>query len=164
MLRRLREGEKYPGRDFNRIVDAAEQMLERSESVPAVGPGKNPALIRVKNLSGENVPSFGVLRITGRLFPNAENPVTSALNGGVELKGEKPNEDDDQIVCITQEAIPDNALGRAVLWAATGVKVNVTDATHTHAKPIADDTRKLESTDSGAWRIVEKPDGTGEMF
>ena len=132
MLHRVQQGDNgYPTQDFNRIVGAAETVINGgyagADGSP-VGGSHNPALIRIKNMSGGDVPAFGVLRVTQRLFVGVDNPVTSAQNGGIEMKGEAPNDDDNQTLCIVQEAIETNGLGRGIIWAATGVMINVTDS------------------------------------
>ena len=99
MIERIRPGDrKIPAASWNAMADALDNT-QPSGILP--GTARNPSLILVKNASGEHVPAFGVLRITGRLFPVLNDHlvgVNQMLNGGVELTGETPNDDDEQII------------------------------------------------------------------
>ncbi|MDR1957613.1 MAG: hypothetical protein LBQ54_00955 [Planctomycetaceae bacterium] len=132
---------------------------------------RNPAYVLVKNDSDADVPCFGVLEITNPLFEfegTAEEKKAaakrSAMNAGVELKGGKPSGDDGKITVITQESVPAGKLGRAVLTGTTAVVLDVKDTGHKYAVPVKDDVTKLETSDSGAWRVVNPLTETGEQI
>lgn len=69
--------------------------------------------------------------------------------------------DADDLVFVTLEPIAADAVGRAVVSGLAVVDVNVTDAGHEFAAPIADDTAKLASADAGLFRIITRQSGTG---
>lgn len=69
----------------------------------------------------------------------------------------------DQFV-ITTEPIVGQQIGRAVCAGLAVVKVNVSDAGHTRAVPVASETDYLASAASGGVPILYKESGTGELW
>jgi hypothetical protein len=68
------------------------------------------------------------------------------------------------LVAVTLEPIQGQAIGRAVVSGLVVAVVDVSDEDHTRAVPIAGDTDKFESGDSGGYPIVYQESGTGEVY
>lgn len=65
---------------------------------------------------------------------------------------------------VTLEPIAGQKIGRAVLAGLAVVQIDVTDASHTRAVPVAGETGHLASAASGGVPIVWKPSGTGLLW
>jgi hypothetical protein len=68
------------------------------------------------------------------------------------------------LVAVTLEPIQGQAIGRAVVSGLAVALVDVSDVDHTRAVPIAGNTDKFESGDSGGYPIVYRETGTGEQW
>lgn len=165
-LYRFTPGEKanqIPGRTWNRLVDGEERDSRRGP--PSVrGPeggseGENPSPARVllKNDSGSDAPTGGVLKLTGVVHEPAVE-IGCEYSGPI-FTGDTPAANE-QHVAILSEPIADGFLGWGVIPNAAWAKVNVSDAGHTYAKPKAS-VDELESDAGTGFPIIWKESGTG---
>lgn len=84
---------------------------------------------------------------------------TDALRAPI-FRGLMPAADGDNFV-ITREPIQGQSIGDAVVSGLAVVQVDITDGTHTRAKPIAGTTANLASCDSGGVPIIWSEAGIG---
>ncbi len=167
-LKRLQPGEYsdgIPGKTWNALVDG--EVRDRAKGPPNIrGPqggndsdSPNPVRVLVKNDSGSEVPTGGVLRLTGVAQEPADFP--GCEYAGPIFTGETPEDDDpDQQVAVIAEPVSDGFLQWGAIAGAAWAKVNVTDAGHAFAKPKAS-VDELESDASTGFPIIWKEIGTG---
>ena len=111
----------------------------------------------VKNSSGSAVEQYQILKPNAMVITPTDN--ASGWNQKQTFDTTTPTADDQ--FCITQRAIPNGRFGPAIFSGVTPCKIQVSDASHTHAKA-GTSTAKLESATSGGAEILWKESGTGE--
>lgn len=165
-LYRFTPGEKanqIPGRTWNRLVDGEERDSRRGP--PSVrgpeggseGENPSPARVLIKNDSGSDAPTGGVLKLTGVVHEPADEP--GCEYSGPIFTGDTPAANE-QHVAILSEPIADGFLGWGVIPNAAWAKVNVSDEDHEFAQPKAS-VAELVSSASVGFPIIWKELGTG---
>lgn len=167
-LKRLQPGEYsdgIPGKTWNALVDGEERRRasgppnSRGPQGGDYGEGASPARVLIKNDSESEVPTGGVLKLTGVAqepedFPGCE------FSGPI-FTGETPEDDNpDQHIAILTEPVSPGFFGWGIIPNSWWAKVNVSDADHTFAKAKAS-VDELESDASTGFPIIWKESGTG---
>lgn len=119
--------------------------------------------VRVKNISGADVPRCGVLRIVGSVFDPSDPDAIPAFIETPALVGNLPNGDFGASFVVTHEPITDGGIGLAYLWGVVPVKINVVHEQHTHVVMADDDYEQVDSQMFGH-RIIYKEAGTGQKW
>ena len=159
MAEQLLEGAgEISAAEFNRHGQAADIVLGKALGKPGA-PLRleyDTNRITVKNSSGADRRRGEILEFTG-------SPLTDFSSGELWLTGGSPTLANGFGVLLNP--IPNNKFGNKDCQVAgvCAALVNVTDATHKFAKVTAS-TYVLQSTASGAVRILHKPSGTGEKL
>lgn len=140
------------------------EMLSRPRSGNAPRGGLSPLgplVVTVQNLSGGDVPRFGILGLGGTLFdPSAGDETELAFQNSPLFQGNSPVDSDRDWILITQEPIADNGIGSGLLLGATPVRIEINDAAHQSAIVVEGETGYLTSSDWGPVRILWKESGS----
>ena len=154
----VRRGEKLRFRadHFNSMADAANahagrQLAGGASSLPELA---RSGLVRVYNDSGADADEFSVLGIDGVRFDPAL--ALDAFKRTPVLKGKTPDEDKHVgRFVVTQEPIPDDKIGWAMVCGVTAVKINVEDEDFDRFADICDGvTAYLTTGVSGSARVL----------
>lgn len=167
-LKRLQPGEYsagIPGKTWNALVDGEERRRasgppnSRGPQGGDYGDPASPARVLIKNDSGSEVPSGGVLKLTGVAQEPADFPGCEYT--GPIFTGETPEADDhDQHIAILTEPVSPGFFGWGIIPNSWWANVNVSDEAHTFAKAKAS-VDELESDASTGFPIIWKESGTG---
>ena len=129
--------------------------------------GSNPVIITIQNKTDSHIGIFSVLalgqsvKLTGNDIDKAK---PKAIDGEVIFEGNVPTNSESETACITLNAAGADTLVPAVIAGAVGCVVNVTNTSHRYAIPVPGDVKKLQSSESGAIRILNPVETTGEQF
>ena len=151
-------------RAWNRAQDAADLVLGQRPGINA-GPsayGGAPFIaLPCKNVSGQTVPRWGVLAITGlEVAPaGATGPATSQYEQSPVLRGSTPTTSTNDSFGVAVEPIANNSIGMLAVDGLVQVKLEVRNAADATAGPKAS-TAELQSGGNGA-AIIYKESGTG---
>lgn len=153
-------------RAWNRFCDTADLVLGQQYGVqggPLGKAGTAANIVLIRNDSGQEVPRFGVLGISGvAIDPSvsasnaaqfAERPLLTGVTPTTAVYSER--------FVITIEPIADYAIGRAAVSGVFACRVNVTDDDHQFADVKNNDRTQLESVDCGVLQLLWKESGTG---
>lgn len=163
-MEKARPGQRHiPAKDWNEFRDFMNSFTPQNGGM-VNNPG-NPFLVTVKNVTGNDLPAFSVVRIDSAMYPDSSDTdlVVATLNKNVELDGDVPDGTDGENIAIIQEDIPAGQLGKAICSGATLCYVNVGSGSGDSAKSI-NDTEKLELATTGQARIIWKQSGTGKKL
>ena len=162
-LKKVKSGDPFriPAATFNCFVDAARAHAEGRQQqlqTPAVQTPSS-GIVLLRNDSGDDIDRYNVLAVSGVVF----NPDTypDSFKERVVLTGDTPATADAGRLVIALEPTPSGAIGRALASGVCSVKVNVSDADHTHADVNDGQAGSLASSETGAARILWKESGTG---
>lgn len=152
---------RIPAPRANAWSDAARVVLtgERDVRVPDLPPGPPSTLVcTVLNTSGADKPERSVMRVSGAGIDPATVPLE--FQRTPVLLADVPAAAIDRFV-ILLEPIKNGKCGRAAHAGLAVVDLNVLDADHLAAVPVAGDSTKLVSTNVAATPVVWKESGTG---
>jgi hypothetical protein len=162
---RINKGDILPGiptDGWNAFVHTWQRVQAMRK--PGNGPGAAASvphvIAEIQNTTGDLIDAeFPILAMGEPVFTFADN--AEAIRDAPRFKGTTPDADT-QIgdVAIVQGPIGDDEFRVAIIQGPAHCEIDVTDESHTHAKPKADDNTKLESATSGA-KIRWKESGTG---
>jgi len=174
-LKKVRTGEKLviPAVAYNAFVDAAKDFQDRrhGQARQASAAPSQPGLVLVKNASGYDVEvRFGILAIDTVLITPDDNE--TAFLGQAAFSCLQPDSENPKEFVILQGPLKDNAVGPAMRFGITPVRVNVVVESHGYAAIAKiesgdSDTKNLELLDSASaspTRILWKEPGTGEKW
>lgn len=162
--RMVRNGEplRISARDHNDWQLAA--IANKSSHTGSLQPTGTPVDFRARiyNDSGEDVPRYGILAVTGLKIEPDDN---DAILDDPLFTGDATASVGDSFA-VSLEPIADGDIGRCVLGGKVACKINVGSASHEWAVPSTDDAdvavTRLTSAASGTARILWKDSGTGE--
>ena len=151
-------------RAWNRAQDAADLVLGQRPGMnaDAASYGGAPYIaLPCKNVSGQTVPRWGVLAITGlEVAPTgATGPATSQYERSPVLRGSTPTTSTNDAFGVAVEPIANNSIGMLAVDGLVQVKLEVRNAADATAGPKAS-TAELQSGGNGA-AIIYKESGTG---
>lgn len=162
-----RVGQVISARAWNRAQEAADIVLAGEGGRHAVGvhgPAPLNAQIYVRNDSGTGVSYWGVLAITGVVAPPTGTTGASVAQFQTEpaVVGVLPATGASGAFVVALEPIAASKFGRAAIAGVVQCKLNVSDATHGFAVPIAGSAAAFASASSGPATILWKDNGTGD--
>ena len=167
---RIEKGMKIGGaisaRAWNRAQQAADIVLGEQGGRDASGVhGPSPLnhQIYVRNDAGTGVGYWGVLAITGVVAPPTGSTGASVAQFQSEPAGVGvlPSTGVTGAFVVSVEPIAAGKFGRAAIAGVVQGKLNVLDASHGFAVPVAGSTTAFESASSGPATILWKDGGTG---
>lgn len=162
-FKKVQSGQRLqiPAKAYNAFIDAARA---HRASLNSIQPGQRPraadsTIVRVRNVSGVDVPQFGVLELSKPDFWSSEEMMKQRVFYGKlpEITIRAGN------VVITAEPIPSGKCGRAYIHGVVPCRLNVLDESHQYAdveNPA--NVNRLSSSEDGALRIVESWEVDGE--
>lgn len=139
-------------RAYNRAQDAADIVLgDRPNAMPGSPPGMDLAanVVLIKNISGYDVPQFGVLGISGAEISPAQSLGRIVLNGTTPLT----EVHSDRFVVLL-EPCRDGDIARAAAGGCFPVRVLVTSADHKFANVKNNDRSQLQSASCGVLQML----------
>lgn len=167
-LKKVQPGQRLrvPAAAYNAFIDTTVKLRESSMAGgrgAAASAARSSTIILVKNAAGADMPQFAVLGLgDAAILPSVnedEFKTRVALNAVAPAAQHSAGN-----FCITQEPILSGEWGRAVVSGVSIVKVDVTDAGHTHADVTPADAAKLTSATAGPALILWKESGTGTKW
>lgn len=156
-----------PAQAWNGFVDVATAFREgRIGNVGTItsasGLPERGVIAKVRNDTGEDLPRFSVLRLTGIGITDADNP--NHFKSRPYMTGDKPNDDLLQTFCITQAPIKDGGVVDGLIAGISAVQIDVIHADDKFADAIDDDESMLRSQPWGCVPILAKDSGTGTKW
>lgn len=145
-LKNVKKGERLKASTVNELINfrnASVRPQAGSKTNNFISTGTDDNLISVRNDTGNSLPSWSIVSITG-----ATSDLLSTFIIDLPTK--------DYPVAITISPINQGQIGTAQIYGLTKVYINIVDETHTYAKIIEGDIEKLESSDAGPFRILAK--------
>jgi hypothetical protein len=167
-------GLAYPGQPFRpsahqwnafqAAADAHQRQALGSPRTPGsyVEQGSN-TVIMIRNDCGADRKQFEILGLDDVLFTPDDN-LQEFLNSPAFKAVEPATADHRTKFVILLEPIAEDRIGLALLYGLTAVKLNVTDANHTHAVLSDGVYTKLRTAFCGPAQILWKQSGTGEKW
>lgn len=157
-LRKVRPGDRLrvTSKAWNRVVDG----LAVKPEFDASSNGYTPINFRVmcRNQTGQAVPRWGILQITGIAVPvpggDQQFQDWPAIVGATPATGPAP-----YVVAI--EPMADGVMGRVAIDGVVQVKLEVVHAMHGYANPKPGSVAEMKSDHSGTAEILWKESGTG---
>jgi len=170
-LKKVLKGDGFDTRaqTWNAFIEAAnyvrnQQALTAAESKGYDLPG---GVVLVRNKSGSTQPQFAILGIDDLIIKPIDAKSIQKFRTQKPVFDVKPLADTQSDVpfqiknfVILQEPIKADALGKAMISGITPVKLDVKNTVHQFAKPIKDDSTKLESSSRGPCRILWKDENS----
>jgi hypothetical protein len=146
--------------DYNAMLAAAQALRDRQHdiSVPLIGAG-GAGIIPMRNDSGEDLPVFSVLDITGVVIEPADNEQEFLYR--FTATGETPSNEDNPSLAITQEPIAAGKIGRVMVYGVTPAKLIREDDDESPTAGACGSTAHLQSAKVGA-QVLWEEDYTGE--
>lgn len=146
---------ELPATAWNACLDAAEAHRARQvgQDAGSIKQFRQADIVLVKNVSGSDVPRFGVLGISGVVIAPWES--LDNFQSQVALKGITPTVADHSgkfVVCL--DPLENGVIGRAWVSGVCHVQVEVTDDAHNFCDVRASDSTKLKSSPTGSARIL----------
>jgi hypothetical protein len=152
----------FPARTVNAWQEAARDFYARKGgrvASPSLTELFEPAnLVLVRNDTAAARPAYSVLKPNAVLVDPANYP--HDVRRRPAFAGVAPAAADDPFL-VTIDPLDVGQTGRAAAAGVVVCRVNVTDATHQYARPVAGDPTGLASAGTGPARILYKPTGTG---
>jgi hypothetical protein len=158
---------------WNRTQEAADIVLNTRGGQAAGEPrdfDRAANLVLVRNNTGQSVPRFGVLGITGVEIDPSGGTLTGTNAASIRarefarrplLVGNIPNSSHTETFVVLVEPVAANGIVRAAVSGAFACLVNVIDASHKFATVKSGDREQLESTACGVLQLIWKEAGTG---
>lgn len=162
-----------PAAALNGWQDASEWVRrQRTFGQPPLLPnGVPPGALQVKNASGENLRRFSIVIPDNPVFEPADDDEPDAAVIAAKLLAFQDQPclrvfpagpiDDLTTFLVLQEPLPAGAIGRAMLFGVTAVKLDVQVQADRYAIAQNGDRTTLKTTPYGGVPIVWKPSGTG---
>ncbi len=150
---------------FNAINQVARTVLgsRGKTGLNVTGSQTNYAIINIKNETGEQVPSGGVLGLGDFNISPGSN--LSSFKEGPSIIGELPTEADHTgRFAIAIEPIGVEKIGKAAVAGAVICKIDMQSEDDQFADVFDEDVTKLKSGSSGLARIISVESGTGEKW
>lgn len=166
----------FSARAWNRAQDAADIVLAAQRGVEAGQSDhfdRSPSLVLIRNNTGQSVPRFGVLGITGVVI----DPTGGTLEGTDQasnrarqfarrpvLAGSTPNStrDKETFAVLVEPASP-GSIVRAAVSGSFACRVQVINTAHRFATVKHNDFTQLQSTDCGVLQLLWTESGAGQM-
>lgn len=154
---------RIPADTFNSFIDAAEGYRRMSlDGVQPGGPETTGQVVTIRNTSGADQARFAILAINGIVITPADN--LKAFQCRPVFTANLATPDSVKLV-ILQQPVLSNCFGQALVAGLSAVRINITDASHTYAKPTDNDASRLTSDGmSGPFRILYAESGTGTKW
>ncbi len=153
---------EIPAATWNALLDAAKAELARK--IPGNRFGALVSTITpnltslVQNTTGTAKTIRSILKLSDVLLPVADNPI--GFTDRPVFIGDTPGSIADRF-CVLRDPLDDDAIGRCIIKGEAVVDLLVNDDTHKWARPIAADTDKLESANTGPCEIIWKAGSSG---
>jgi hypothetical protein len=160
-LKRLRPGDRLsgiPADAWNAMADAARADRAARTSVTAEAGlvFRQSSIIKVKNVSGSDVPRGGVVELTGFLIDPADS--LDGFLAGPAFEGDTPAADA-TMVAVAIDPTPDSSIGRFVVSGVAVAKVDVTDEDHLFCRPDGSVDEMVSDATRGPCRILAQGEG-----
>ena len=166
------KGDRHPGHEFyNAVARAANLAIDLKQSVHNAVEISNDVLtgqvvidvVAGNAVTGQALPRLSVLEIDDPLWRTGnDNEIkNNVLNRGIAYRGEIPTGENGKTAVITLTNLRPGEINKAVIMWIVPCVVDVLDTAHRFARPIAENTTMLESSDSGNIRLVLEPTRTG---
>ena len=158
------EAVEIRAKTWNSFIDAANyvQNVQKSGGKPRAN--TLPAgIIYVKNDSENEMEVFSVMSLPNLVFPPDEEEDNFQFSDVIFSAKEYTEENNEKPLCILQEPLEPEGVGRALVLGVTHGKVEVSDIAHNFAVPSPDTPGKLISAESGAIEIMWKGIEPGEQ-
>jgi hypothetical protein len=175
---RVRPGQNiataFSARAWNRAQDAADVVLSRqtlfgADGTPPVDAAANVVL--VKNMTGDTIPKFGVLGISGVEIDPSQGLFTDNDAAGARvrefsrrpiLRGTTPTTAAHaEAFVVLLEPCPATAIARAAVSGCMFVRLRIVSAAHKFATVRNGDFNQLSSAQCGVMQLLWKEDGIG---
>jgi hypothetical protein len=142
------------------------QVYQNNQLAVGIGPdplrGQRP-WISLRNDTGAPLPRYAVVGLEAPLIDPADN-----LNGflaTIAFSAIAPNSDLHGLrIAITQEPIPTDGIGKAIVSGISPARVTITDESHGYAAVATGTVDTLESAEAGTMRLLWKAPGTGVQW
>lgn len=146
-------------RRISRAVKGFENLPKPVLAGGGRGGASHAGLVRLWNTTGAQLEPGQIVGLGDPIAP----PDTELANFRdlVGLEARVPTADDAGSFAIVPAAIPDGELGAGAVTGVHLTKVDVVDAGHGYANLVVGEVDNLESSGSGAAKILAKPSGTG---
>lgn len=147
-------------RAWNRAQDAADIVFGAGGGMgggPAAGYEPVRNIIMARNITGEPVPRWGVLRIAGiEIDPSGGDDARRSFEGMPVIRGAQPNGAAAEKFVIAIDPIGQDKIGRVCAAGITQAKVDFSQSTHTRAGPKTgtNSVLALDSSDSGPASVL----------
>jgi hypothetical protein len=148
-----------PASWLNDVARAIELPANRQRANEAQLP---EGIVYVKNSTGSDVPRFGVMALTNIEILPADNP--SGFEAQPVFTGTAPAAAYATRYAVARKPIASGAVGECYISGVFAAAINVVDAAHTCAAPVAGDALKLSTSGDGLAQIVWKESGTGTKW
>lgn len=162
---RVRAGDNVlPARSFNHMATAAEHVhraLNRLSEVPLPAISNENGTVTIKNTSDADQAPLHVLILRDVLVTPTRNLILFKYQHIFEA--DLPA-DGDAKLAILQRPIKKNEYGPALIAGICSMQIEISDSDHEYAEPIAGETSKLASSESGPARILWAEPGTGTKW
>jgi hypothetical protein len=164
---KIKPGDFLPGipsRPWNDMLDLLSEWKggKLGRGPGGAGVGQGDGIVSVHNGTGDDLPRFSVLGITGFLISPADN--LSNFKNSPCLRGGVPIATDLERFVILQQPCRQDAIADGLLLGLSPVQIDVIDETDDYADLIVGDTAKLRSQPYGSAWIAYKESGTGTKW
>jgi hypothetical protein len=165
MAKQVASGDKFQfsAKTYNEMNRLIESQRMAGLSAQSAGTRSAKDHVLVKNISGTDVPRFGVLGIGGIVFdPQTSLPAftsRTAFNGVMPAEAHQAGR-----FLICAEPIRSGGIGRAWADGIVTCRVDIVNETHPYATIKPDDVMQLISADQGLCYILWKEPGTGTKW
>jgi len=163
-MRKVSVGQPFhmAAHDFNAFVEAAQAHRNRALNLESSARPRETrsGLLTVRNESGYDQPQFAVLELGEVLLTPSANEAEFRSRAAFRVVA--PTADGAAKLAILQEPLRAGALGKAMLFGVTPVRLDVVDEAHEFAEAVGDDPWGLRTAATGAARILYQEPGTGE--
>lgn len=149
---------------WNSFIDAANYVQNVSKSGGKPHSNALPAgIVYVRNDSENEMEVFSVMSLPDLVFPPNEEEDNFQFRDVIFSAKEYTEEENIKPLCILQEPLEPDGVGRALVLGVTHGKVEITDTLHQFAVPSPDTPGKLISAETGLIEIMWKGPETGEQ-
>lgn len=148
----------------SRVLDDYQAGLLGGKGDPDTRIPKNPAIIKL--CPNRAVDPFDVMALGSLLVPSGtiQEGKLECIENGVRCYGVPPFASGTETVCVVLHGAAEFEPVKAVVAGPTRCAVYVRNTDHRYARLIADDTKRLESCESGNVKILSPVTQTGEEF
>lgn len=157
------KGQRLTAADVNRLTRAAQELARQLEAAPAAlrtlkGQAAGGVVIQVCNDTGETLYPQQVAGLDDVVFQ------TAILSEPVIVHLVMPTAAHAGKFAVVLDEIPDQGIGRAMIYGVAVVKINLTSTAHDHAEIAADQVAYLESGATGSAEILWSEGEVGEVW